>query len=331
MRIPQPYWRKQARTWYLQLGKKQIGLGRNKKEAFEKYHEIMADRGTAAIHYEKVVPLFDVYLEWLKQNRAPKTYTKALRHLQPFAEFIGPSLTIVGLTPHLLLNWAEKQKNWNSTTQNDAISLVQRALNWGVKRGHIPRSPIAKIDGKPRRLRREVFLTEDEFKQLRTEVTDCFADILDFMWFTGCRPTEARNLKVSHVDLKNKMVVFPISEAKGKCNERVIFLPPQAMEVLERQLAAYSSGFVFRNTHGNKWRRNALSCRFKRLREKIGKKLCAYALRHSFATEGLKRGVDSLTLAQIMGHSDTTMLSRHYAHLARNPVYLSEQACRVRD
>ena len=103
------------------------------------------------------------------------------------------------------------------------------------------------------------------------------------------------------------------------------------MEVLDRQLAAYSSGFVFRNTHGNKWRRNALSCRFKRLREKIGKKLCAYALRHSFATEGLKRGVDSLTLAQIMGHSDTTMLSRHYAHLARNPVYLSEQACRVRD
>jgi integrase len=330
MRIPQPYWRKQARTWYVQLGKKQIRLGRNKKEAFEKYHEIMADRGTAAVHYEKIVPLLDDYLEWVKQNREPLTFEKAVRHLQPFAEFIGPSLTISGLTPHLVLNWAEKKKTWNSTTKNDAISMVQRALNWGVKRGHIPRSPIAKIDGKPRRLRREVFLTEDEFKQLRVEVTDCFADILDFMWFTGCRPTEARNLKVEHVDLKNKMVMFPCSESKGKRNERVIFLPPQAACVLERQLETYESGFVFRNTHGNKWRRNALSCRFKRLREKIGKQLCAYAMRHSYATEGLKRGVDSLTLAQIMGHSDTTMLSRHYAHLARNPVYLAEQACRVR-
>lgn len=331
MRIPKPYWRKQARTWYLQLGKKQILLGRNKKEAFEKYHEIMADRGTAAVHYQKVVPLLDDYLEWVKQNREPLTFEKAVRHLQPFAEYIGPSLTISGLTAHLVLSWAEKQKTWNSTTQNDAISMVQRALNWGVKRGHIPRSPIAKIDGKPRRLRREVFLTEDEFKQLRAAVTDCFADILDFMWFTGCRPTEARNLKVEHVDLKNNMAIFPSSEAKGKRHERVIFLPPQAAEVLKRQLETYQSGFVFRNTHGNQWRRNALSCRFKRLREKIGKQLCAYAMRHSYATEGLKRGVDSLTLAQIMGHSDTTMLSRHYAHLARNPTYLAEQAKRVRD
>lgn len=331
MRIPKPYWRKQARTWYVQLGKKQIRLGRDEKEAFEKYHQIMADRGTAAVHYEKVVPLLDDYLQWVQENRAPSTYEKAVRHLQPFAELIGPNLTIASLTPHLLLNWAEKEKTWNSTTKNDAISMVQRALNWGVKRGHIPRSPIAKIDGKPRRLRREVFLTEAEFKDLRKVVNDCFGDILDFMWFTGCRPTEARNLEVQHIDIKNKMVVFPTSEAKGKRNERVIFLPPQAVKILKRQLKLYKSGFVFRNTHGNQWKRNALSCRFKRLREKLGKQLCAYALRHSYATEGLKRGVDSLTLAQIMGHSDTTMLSRHYAHLARNPVYLSEQACRVRD
>jgi len=84
MGIPRPYQRKQTGTWYLQLGKKQIKLARNKKEAFEKYHEIMADRGTAAIHFEKVVPLFDVYLEWLKQHRAPKTYTGA--HSAPVVE-----------------------------------------------------------------------------------------------------------------------------------------------------------------------------------------------------------------------------------------------------
>lgn len=103
MRIPRPYLRKQTQTWYIQLGKKQIRLSRDKKEAFEKYHEIMADRGMAAVHYEKVVPLFDVYLEWLKQQRAERTYIKALRHLQPFAEYIGPNLTIARLTPHLVL------------------------------------------------------------------------------------------------------------------------------------------------------------------------------------------------------------------------------------
>jgi len=68
MRIPKPYWRKQSKTWCLQLGKKQISLSKNKKEAFEKYHEIMADRGTAAIHYEKVVPLLDDYLQWVNET-----------------------------------------------------------------------------------------------------------------------------------------------------------------------------------------------------------------------------------------------------------------------
>ncbi len=40
--------------------------------------------------------------------------------------------------------------------------------------------------------------------------------------------------------------------------------------------------------------------------------LCAYGIRHSFATEGLKNGVDSVALAVIMGHADVSMIARTY-------------------
>ena len=51
-----------------------------------------------------------------------------------------------------------------------------------------------------------------------------------------------------------------------------------------------------------------------------------YALRHSWATHALQRGVDSLTVAILMGHQDPSMLARVYQHLSLNPSHLLEQA-----
>ncbi len=51
-----------------------------------------------------------------------------------------------------------------------------------------------------------------------------------------------------------------------------------------------------------------------------------YALRHSWATNALKKGIDPLTVAILMGHKDPSMLSRVYQHLSLNPQHMLEQA-----
>jgi integrase len=51
-----------------------------------------------------------------------------------------------------------------------------------------------------------------------------------------------------------------------------------------------------------------------------------YAFRHSFATHALERGVDSVTVAVLMGHSDPSTLARVYQHLTQNPRFMLEQA-----
>jgi len=53
-----------------------------------------------------------------------------------------------------------------------------------------------------------------------------------------------------------------------------------------------------------------------------------YALRHSWATNALKK-VDALTVAILMGHKDPSTLARTYQHLSHNPEHLLDQARRA--
>jgi site-specific recombinase XerD len=73
----------------------------------------------------------------------------------------------------------------------------------------------------------------------------------------------------------------------------------------------------------------SINCRFYTLKRKLKKRCCLYALRHIWATNALKKGVDPITVSVLMGHSDTNMLARKYAHLTHDPVYLQQAAQRV--
>ena len=64
---------------------------------------------------------------------------------------------------------------------------------------------------------------------------------------------------------------------------------------------------------------------FERARE-LGTRYSLYSLRHSWATNALKRGVDALTVAILMGHKDPSQLAKTYQHLGHNPAHMLEQA-----
>ena len=61
----------------------------------------------------------------------------------------------------------------------------------------------------------------------------------------------------------------------------------------------------------------------------LAPKWSLYALRHAWATNALQRGIDPLTVAILMGHSDPSMLSKVYQHLSLNPKHMLESAKRA--
>ena len=321
-RQPKPFFRKQTKSWYFSTGGKQIPLGKDRDAAFQRFHELVGSPEQLAGETSTLYQLSQLYLDWCEQHRKPGTYNLHKRYLKSFIGSVGKRLRPAQLKAHHVSKWVDSL-GVGPTTQNDAISIVQRMLNWAVEQDYLDRNPIGRIR-KPRRKRRDVFYTDDQWKQIKAHAIGPLIDLLDFLYLTGCRPKEARTLERHHIH--GDLVIFPADESKGEVDARVIFLPEEGKAILDRLAKKVDSGPLFLNSRGRPWTKDAIKCRLTRISEKVGYRVIAYGARHSFATNALTRGVDPISLAHLMGHRDTAMVSRVYSHVAKNHEFLRQQA-----
>jgi len=152
-----------------------------------------------------------------------------------------------------------------------------------------------------------------EFDDLLARFPDQeFSDVLITCWESGCRPQEIMNVEARHVDLANDRWVFKVRESKGKKFTRIVYLTGRAVEITRRLAAQHPTGKLFRNAAGQPWDKDAISRRFHRKKKALGRKLCLYHFRHSFATRMLLAGVDAIVVAMWLGHRDVSTLAKTY-------------------
>ena len=143
--------------------------------------------------------------------------------------------------------------------------------------------------------------------------------ILESLYATGMRVSEATNLKASNINLD---IGFLRCIGKGN-KERVIPLGKKAIASVNRYLEfsrphflkKKTSEFLFINRSGNKLSRQSIWKLIKRyaLQAKIKKPIKVHTLRHSFATHLLERGADLRSVQEMLGHSSisTTQIYTH--------------------
>lgn len=118
---------------------------------------------------------------------------------------------------------------------------------------------------------------------------------------------------------------FAPADAK-KERRRFVYLTASGVEITERLAAESPVGPIFRNSRGAPWTAYSVSCRFDRLKEKVGRKLCLYLFRHAWVTRKLMAGVDSAIFKDLAGHADTQMINRVYGHVAQDWHFMHRQA-----
>jgi integrase len=261
---------------------------------------------------------------------------------------LGDTL-VVKLTTRRLLDWhraiAERPRRWRSrpgakanfaafdrkdaeavrrrrATANRVLTYLKAALNHAWRAGLVPSDdawrrvkPFRSVDAPVIR-----YLSTDEITRLLNGCHGCFRDLVHAALLTGCRYGELCRLKVA--DYNPDVGTLAIRAGKGG-QVRHVTLTDEAPELIERLIAGRSPGdrLLTRND-GRGWKRAE---QLRPMREACARAgilpaIGFHVLRHTHASILAMRGVPMAVIARQLGHSDTRMTERHYAHLAPNYV-----------
>lgn len=333
-RHPQPWYRSRDDAWYVQVSRRQVLLARGKAsklEALDAYHRLMAREGNVPPEDMRLGDLSLRFKEWVLANRAASTWEWYRGHLQSFLDHKGGAcgrLRVTQLTEDHVDAWLRDRK-LGPSTRRGAITAVKRLLSWGVKKKLISANPLKEME-RPEMGRRRA-LTAAEISAIFAAVTDPeFRDFLTALRMTGARPSEVATVTAAHVH--GDTWVFARHKTSGKTGKpRIIHLVGEMGDLTRSLAKTYPIGPLFRNTDGRPWTRNAIRCRFRRLRKKLGLDAGAvcYGIRHAFVTDALERGVSIAAVAEIAGHTDTRMVGTVYSHLDERIDHLRQAAARA--
>jgi integrase len=218
-----------------------------------------------------------------------------------------------------------RRTTWSNSTRNNYLSTAAAALRWaGVK---LPRP----LNKPPKESAGAATVIPDAvFRQMLQHCQGDWHAIISFLWHTGCRPSEAARIEARMVDWD--AAVARLAEHKTRMRtkrDRIVYLGPPALEVLQWQAERHKSGLLFRSHRGGPFSAQAFTMKFQRISARIGHKVTSYGLRHTFATRALARGESDTIVAHLLGHAGTDMIHRHYSHLSAHGRELRDAAERI--
>lgn len=270
------------------------------------------------------------FLAWGSKALHPTTIAVYRHYFRSFVTECG-DLPLRRLSPAVLSAWA---RTWHQS------QALKRLFTWAVDDARlISSNPFARAKHPRKGQRKRVLTRADQCRLLRGSRADLRALMLGYRE-TMARPGELRNATWADVQPSETRGVMRRALLEGRAtivlhdyknrkqrrhaNEpRVILLSPRMGRLLVRLLRRKPSPAdrIFQTSQGRAWTPNALRCRFRRLRRSLGmtrdvrgENVVPYTWRHTGATRATTFGVRDRTLADILGHTETTTTAR-YQHL----------------
>jgi integrase len=207
-------------------------------------------------------------------------------------------------------------------TANRTLTILKAALNHLFHDGRIISDeawrkvkPFREADAPVVR-----FLSEDECRRIANACDGAFRNLVRAALLSGCRYGELTRMRAS--DFNAEAGIITVRESKsGK--PRHVALTDEGQSLFA-DLTAGRTGRdpIFVRDDGKTWgpshQQRPLDAAS--ARAKIEPAATFHILRHTYASALAMRGVPMGVIARQLGHSDTRMTERHYAHLSPNYV-----------
>lgn len=285
----------------------------------------------------------NLYLEWFRLHRLSVTATE-----QTIRAHITPDLGAIllgDLTSANIRDWLEAiaarparvrtsrlsaspkyrplpttsdQKRARRATANRILNVLRAILNRSFEQGMVASDsawrkvkPFFKAD--EARIR---FLTDLEATSLLQACPSDFRQLVHAALLTGTRYGELTSLLVRDIDLQGRRIYIAHSKS-GR--PRHVWINEEGARLLRQVISDKSQDApVFTKATGEKWGKNHQvrplneACK----KAKIQPTVSFHELRHTYASHLAQAGVDLLSISKLLGHADTRITSKHYAHLA---------------
>ncbi|MEZ4315807.1 MAG: tyrosine-type recombinase/integrase [Nannocystaceae bacterium] len=204
-----------------------------------------------------------------------------------------------------------------------AVKYLRSLFAWACEEEILSDNPACKVKIPSIKNRRR-YLSQDErsrfwgalkMLETNTSIHPPMLAVVKMLALTGARKSEILRLRWSEVDAEGARITKSEHKTDSRGKERVILLSPAAMEVLEAQ-RGLSLAWVFPSKRDAGAPIPCIDYVFQRvLKAAEITDFRIHDLRHSFASDGISRGLPLAVIGELLGHSSVRMTER-YAHLS---------------
>lgn len=213
------------------------------------------------------------------------------------------------------------------------LSSLRSAFNVFLDRGFIEENPFNYVKTAKTGLKLPDFFYESEMQAIFDSVqgTDPISlrnlALLEFLYGTGARVSEVRDLKINQLDLTGDMVLLHGKGNKDRyvpfgsfCHDALVaYLENGRTALMEKsKIQKDEHAFVFVNYKGEQLTSQGIEYILNQIVKKSAANLAIHPhkLRHSFATHLLNNGADIRTVQELLGHSSLST-TQIYTHMSK--------------
>lgn len=218
----------------------------------------------------------------------------------------------------------DEAKRKRRATANRCLGVLKAALNHAHQANRVPNSDAWSTVRPFRDVAKPVirYLTEMEAKRLVNACSVEFRPLLKAALLTGCRYGELVALRSN--DFNSAAGKLTVRVSKGGKSRHVV-LTEEGQRLFASSIAGKGGDdVIFTRANGSAWAKSqqqkplALACKAASIIPAIR----FHDLRHTHGSTLAMKGVPLAVIAAQLGHSDTRMTERHYAHLS--PSYVTD-------
>jgi len=231
--------------------------------------------------------------------------------------------------------WEKSQeKKWTSYTYNRYVKLLKVFCEYLKNEHHILKNPVEKIKLKkidkalPKSFNKidvkkiknacdSLFNKKENFLHLRNKT------IFNMFLYTWLRLNELLSLKIQDINFLDW--ILKVNKWKG-WKDRIVPLSNEILDIfieylLFRKKQYFNSEYFFPSKSGLKVQHRDIYLIFKKVQERSLLKITPHMLRHTYATELVRKNINLYNISRVLWHSD----------LKTTKIYLSTNVDNIKD